>query len=880
MESLSAIPDPIDSLVTAFACFEVVPKPSDERIQKILKEHSSEIETGQSTLRTVDSIVKKITLGKEKITESDRTALEQGIKKLHFILDRAFMRSRKGAIPQDVKNTLSVCIGKYDKFLSMFLEQKTGKDRKQLECQFSVKDWTDREDLPDEISQVRRATAKFPVPEESMKTEEKLSEKDFKSPEIVERRLGDIRKQIQSASLSRTIESLGNVMDGLLYVRSRTPDRSGLPELMELYESVVADFLEHATEKIKEEYYRLTPSVIRERLSFPPETILNCKLAVLKSEFEKKKEFETVHAEVSKILDSFSTIQEYTDEVRASILEVKHFMQDIARSLSSEEYSKLLTLGEKYNATIETCCSKFLKTHELKKQQEFDRITAEAKREQKAPRPTAEIWRVESEAPATGNRVERSILEMGMIQDVERRYKKEKKELEALRGALPIKLPAVQEELPSKRAGEVERPKDERMSTPSHSPFTGFVETVAVFFSELKSSILRTEKKPVMEEGVVVKGHKFFRTDVKAVEDELGELAQRFSALAPQKDEKCDGSLVIQGTDILKKLEGEVVEDGPSLVRDFALLRRMLVRALRFARLSKDISPNDAEKVLTAVKTYNSLVEKWSKYYQGEECETFKDTMMLSEKLKEEEVAPEAEVVVVAKELVGSAKVSYADQIVGALRKRFAKWPDAAFGKTNFVRYMVRYRLGCAMQKAAEENPAEAKKLCTIPGILAHHAPGHEDSYLAKIVADAESVEKRTEFISNDLRLLETDLGNRIGKLDKQIEEKHGAKKLAKGKKLEGLSEEIKTLEKQKDSLVAAKDKVAKAMESLKEQARRFETIASFISGNVAPRAGSKLGEAFDFTSVQEEYVALKTRVEKARAVVDETRAAFKGGRK
>lgn len=487
--------------------------------------------------------------------------------------------------------------------------------------------------------------------------------------------------------------------------------------------------------------------------------------------------------------------------------------------------------------------------------------------------------------------------------------------------------------------GKTEATREEKAS---HSTLEGFLSALAIFTPSflppriqrpavsLQSQKTEDVSKSAQAEIRILK--KIIPQEREAIAAALksSTLVERYKGASLTGEILLDENLISEGVEILEKLKGTVTTSDP--IRSFALLRRVLARASSFILGSKTpIEGKDKATVIKAIETYNGLVQKWGDGVQDKKG--FIDTMLLPEDLKNEEKrralelefterstaekAKKAQKDLQAKEEEATRKkgegekkaqeakkaddlrraqefkaekkpaqkpTSYSSEITNALR-RFKKWPEMQFGKTNFVRYMVRYRLGCLMQKAVEEKPRtaeERRNLFTIDGLLTDRTEPTRTTptdYLKGIVSEAERVEHNRVFVFNELQLLKKDLESRIGKISDQIKEAEGGdqhlnkkEKAEQHRKLEQLSGDIGRLR-------GALQKIVDADSALTTQAQRFETIASFIE-LVQPKEGSKLGLVFEFTKVPEEYEALKKRIVEAQDSVKEVRQDFKGGRK
>lgn len=293
-----------------------------------------------------------------------------------------------------------------------------------------------------------------------------------------------------------------------------------------------------------------------------------------------------------------------------------------------------------------------------------------------------------------------------------------------------------------------------------------------------------------------------------------------------------DTNLLTEGYVSLSRLRNP--ETKANILKDFALLRRVLVKSLAYIRQPENLATDEEKEiVLKAVHEYNTLVDDWGSTVDvsEEQKKEFVQSMSLKDEIEQIE-HPEKE-----KATHGAKVEEKHPKPSAALSPRTFKILDQPglqplFGKTNFVRYMVKYLLGCKMQEIVE---AKAKAGETVAPFTGEDLEGLG---LSKILRDAEKTENQRVRTFNDLKIVQKDLTSRA--------------KAAKGpekRKIEDALAELKKLDAE-----------------LTEQANKFETISSFM-GKDKPLA---------FATKGQEYATLKQRIELAQRRIDEIRTAFK----
>jgi hypothetical protein len=676
------------------------------------------------------------------------------------------------------------------------------------------------------------------------------------------------------ADLDKAFERLDGERQDVLRQLARFPDEEGLVQRLESYEAKASEFVKDAEKKIREKAYRMKLPEIAARLSLPPGTIMRAKLGMLKTDLKTGKQFSTLQPRLSAIFEELAGEKKLTDDAKAKFSEVKHFMQDIARDLSEEEYGRLLSMAEEFNIRLRDCVLRSVESDmEKKREPSTERVAA--------IKPTREIWRAEAVEHAAGGRVVEEAGRSSTPIDVEAEKEGLAKQYLSSAKNLFLELPQSQQGLGVKEAKKADLAKESEQS--SHSLFAGFIETLAIFFPKSlpsREGFKKPEELPRGKEALPGVAHRVTLSEQKAISEDLKSLVKKFELLIPAEGKRIDESLIIQGEETLKWLE-EPAHAGANVIRRFSLLREALERASLFVKSKRpdEISIEDKEKVLSSIKRYNSLVRKWSAVQKEEDRKPFEDTMLLPEELeKTEEHAESVEEVKegAIAEQPRPEKISYAGRIARGLR-RVLKMIEA---KTNFVKYMVTYRLGCMMREAAEEKPrdrAELEKLFTIDGILRERAPKGKkpDEFLQGLIAEADKVEHDKIFASNENRRLKLELEKRLEGVDRKISDALAEQKRANKKEKPLLDKKIQQLRSEVAKLTAASKRVSDADAALSAQAERFETIASFFS-LVKPKPGSKLGEVFEFTKTPEEYEKLKKQIVEAQKVVQQIRASFK----
>jgi hypothetical protein len=291
-----------------------------------------------------------------------------------------------------------------------------------------------------------------------------------------------------------------------------------------------------------------------------------------------------------------------------------------------------------------------------------------------------------------------------------------------------------------------------------------------------------------------------------------------------------DSRLVREGVLSLKRLRAR--DGNISYLQDFPLLRRVLAKSQQFIRSRSHVADAETQRIVAAVKEFNKLVDDWGQAIDApeEEKKNFVRSMSLQDDVEQSE-HPEIQ-------QQHSAKVekhrppkpaSIPPKTFGIL---YEPGTQPMFGETNFVRYMVKYLIGCKMLETAEAKAASGE---TPPPFTIDDL---EKLGLPKILRDAQRTEHLRVTTFNDMKIVDKDLASRI--------------KNAKGpekRKLEATLADLQKIDKR-----------------LTEQTAKFETFSSFIGKD----------RALAFSSKGEQYAELKVDIERAHAKVEQVRAELK----
>lgn len=590
-----------------------------------------------------------------------------------------------------------------------------------------------------------------------------------------------------------------------------------------------------------------------------------------------KTQFEGIEARLGEEIADPKLVFEHLSAIKDGLLYL-HAFSDRGTRLSSSEAEKFVDMLNKYNEIVSTFETSMLEQRQtafnVASPSIFSESLSISLKDLKGPEKRPAV-----DTPSPSTSPERQTIS-----------------LEDLNGPEPLVVSEKTKEEWLKAAKEEEQP--------FHSEVGGLVTAMAIFGQALSSSKkptlptssqkataqpLREQSEEVTPASALarfeIRELKKIPKDLKAaIDTELETQSAKFQELDPGKEIILDKDLALQASTILDTLRGAVT--AKNVIRDFALLRRILERAANCClneKTSKNIPEDDVSKIIDFINEYNKLVEKWGegmklwhekKEQPGQSTQTRRDfisTMTLPTKLETSKVEAEfeakrklileinvraeaerqdriaafqaelakhretiqrtdearkkeAEQKVQQAEAARQAEAAEKAQKAGyssKIEKLFPSWNRDFWlnARTNFVRYMVLYRIGCMMQEKLEDCPSQAERdkllKLNLKDFLKTVSPnGNADTYLASLIAEADKVEHGRVFAANEMRTLGWDAGK------------------------------------------------YQATKALTEQANTFETIASLIKGLVL---GHK---SFVFTRDQAEYKKLQKRVSDAQAAI------------